>query len=132
MPQNYQRQLQNLFLSNLSKNKHNNIFAFLQHRTFQNIKQIMQLDNDCLDYSDKEANINKLFNYSTQIVGELGDKVQPANTHESKKMCEYSETLKIRSCEIVFLRLETHPVAGSFLKVCQRTVALEVRFIELN
>lgn len=31
-----------------------------------------------------------------------------------------------------FLRLETHPVTGSFLKVYQGTVALEIRFRELN
>lgn len=43
-----------------------------------------------------------------------------------------SQSLGLLVSHVFFLSLETHPVTGSFLKVCQETVALEIRFIELN
>lgn len=43
-----------------------------------------------------------------------------------------SGSLGLLVSRFFFLSLETHPVTGSFLKVCQETVALEIRFIELN
>lgn len=53
----------------LSKNKCvKNIPALLQYPVSDNCKQLMELDNDCLDYMAKEANIQI---NSSATVGEL-------------------------------------------------------------
>lgn len=59
-----------------------------------------------------------------------------SNLQRKPKRCGSIQSLsKSRPTSVTcffFLSLETHPVTGSFLKVCQETVALEIRFIELN
>lgn len=59
-----------------------------------------------------------------------------SNLQRKPKRCGSVQSLsKSRPTSVTFfffLSLETHPGTGSFLKVCQETVALEIRFIELN